>query len=124
MPTPDNSIDQLHNAGATTSGIIEMFIRDAHQHNIQQKCHDNKDYCQALYAALCNNIWTKMGYKLMVSWRYAAALVAILEDRGGDYMDWYCSGIGSPLLPEGNISPEILGDMIEMGWFPEVDNSR
>ena len=124
MPTPDNIIDQLHNSGATTSSIIEMFIRDVHQHGIQQKCHDDKDYCQALYAALCNNVWSKSGYKLMISWRYAGALVSTLQDRSGDYMDWYCSGMGPDGWPEGNISPEILEDMIEMGWFPEVDNSR
>lgn len=125
MSTSDNIIERLHNKGATTSSIIEMFVRDLYKHNIQQKCRDDRNYCQALYAALCNNIWSKHGYKLMVSWRYAAGLIAELEDRNGDYMDWYCSGIGGSLgVPEGNIMQEILEDMMEMGWFPEVDNSR
>jgi hypothetical protein len=48
--------------------------------------------------------------------------VADLQDKGGDYMDWYCSGIGakegdySNHVGEGNVTDEIRADLALLGW--------
>jgi hypothetical protein len=87
------------------------------------------DYAQNLYAALCNNSFQKQDVWLVLkdaywscSWRYAGGLVADLQDKGGDYMDWYCSGIGakegdySNYVGEGNVTDEIATDLALLGW--------
>ena len=85
------------------------------------------DYAQNLYAALCNNIFQKQDVWLVLkdahwscSWRYAGGLVADLQNKGGNYMDWYCSGIGdktdSNFVGEGNITDQILEDLTLLGW--------
>ena len=87
------------------------------------------DYAQNLYAALCNNSFQKQDVWLVLkdaywscSWRYAGGLVADLQDKGGDYMDWYCSGIGakegdySNYVGEGNVTDEIRADLALLGW--------
>ena len=54
-------------------------------------------------------------------------LVADLQDKGGDYMDWYCSGIGDGLgngdtdgtrnfVSEGTVTDEIAADLALLGW--------
>ena len=91
-------------------------------------------YAQNLYAALCNNTFQKQDVWLVLkdahwscSWRYAGGLVADLQDKGGDYMDWYCSGIGDGLgngdtdgtrnfVSEGNVTDEIAADLALLGW--------
>jgi hypothetical protein len=87
------------------------------------------DYAQNLYAALCNNTFQKQDVWLILkdaywscSWRYAGGLVADLRDAGEDYMDWYCSGIGtkegdySNYVSEGNVTEEIRADLALLGW--------
>ena len=87
------------------------------------------NYAQNLYAALCNNSFQKQDVWLVLkdaywscSWRYAGGLVADLQDKGGDYMDWYCSGIGakegdySNYVGEGNVTDEIAADLALLGW--------
>jgi hypothetical protein len=87
------------------------------------------DYAQNLYAALCNNSFQKQDVWLVLkdaywscSWRYAGGLVADLQDKGGDYMDWYCSGIGVKdgdyinHVGEGNVTDEIAADLALLGW--------
>ena len=87
------------------------------------------NYAQNLYAALCNNQFQKQDVWLVLkdaywscSWRYAGGLVADLQDKGGDYMDWYCSGIGakegdySKFIGEGNVTDEIAADLALLGW--------
>jgi hypothetical protein len=86
------------------------------------------DYAQNLYAALCNNTFQKQDVWLILkdaywscSWRYAGGIVADLQDKGGDYMDWYCSGIGektdSNFVGEGNVADEIRADLQQLGWI-------
>ena len=66
---------------------------------IVEKIKGDKTYAQHLYAAICNNDFTKNDvWPLLLqeiwscSWRYAGGVIA--DARGeGDYMDWYCSGI-------------------------------
>jgi hypothetical protein len=83
-------------------------------------------YAQNLYAALCNNSFQKQDVWLILkdahwscSWRYAGGLVADLQDRGGDYLDWYCSGIGdkdSGFVAEGTVTDEIAKDSALLAW--------
>ena len=85
------------------------------------------DYAQNLYAALCNNTFQKQDVWLVLkdaywscSWRYAGGIVADLQDRGGDYMNWYCSGIGdktdSNFVGEGMVTDQIRADLALLGW--------
>lgn len=87
------------------------------------------DYAQNLYAALCNNQFQKQDVWLVLkdaywscSWRYAGGMVADFQDRGGDYMDWYCSGIGEKTgdyinyVGEGHITDQIAADLALLGW--------
>ena len=87
----------------------------------------SENYAQNLYAALCNNQFQKQDVWLVLkdaywscSWRYAGGVVADLQDRGGDYMDWYCSGIGpkedTEFVGEGNVTDEIRADLAQLGW--------
>lgn len=103
---------------------------------IVEKIKTRKTYAQNVYAALCNVIWYKQTEFLPVlsgdnewscSWRWAGGFVAGLEDQGGDYMDWYCSGMGSGLsngdedgsknyVPESVVTEEIENDFLTLGW--------
>ena len=98
---------------------------------ILSKARASKSYAQNIYAALCNNDFQKLDVVSILteqtwgcSWRYAGGIVADMRQQG-DYIDWYCSGIGvesyikkAQYLPEGNISNEILEDFQKLGWVP------
>ena len=91
------------------------------------KAKSNKSYAQNIYAALCNMEWQKRdvwpilkGETWGCTWRYAGGLVAQLIEEG-DYMDWYCSGIGdndNGYVHEGVVSDEIEEDFLKLGWVP------
>ena len=60
------------------------------------------------------------------SWRGAGGIVADMLGKG-DYIDWYCSGMGEGLgngdpdhvkgyVPEGCITDEIRNDLQRLGW--------
>jgi hypothetical protein len=115
---------------------------------IVEKIRTNKAYAQNVYAALCNIIWYKTTEFLPVlsgknewscSWRWAGGFVAEIEDQGGDYMDWYCSGIKGSLSDEefsnltreeqeeylhiknnyqseGYVAGEVSEDFAKIGW--------
>ena len=69
------------------------------------------------------------------SWRSAGGIVAHMVEKG-DYIDWYCSGIGglnqeydnketneqwqqrTGYVPEGVITEEIEADLLKLGWVP------
>ena len=109
---------------------------------IVAKVRASKIYAQNLYAALCNNEWYERDVWQMLlnrrwscSWRSAGGIVADIEDRGGDYLDWYCSGMttGHPSDPpeseltagyvsESVITEEIGQDLARLGWYPVIEN--
>lgn len=109
---------------------------------ILAKARASEAYAQNIYAALCNNDFTKLDVvpiltekKWSCSWRYAGGIVADMRQEG-DYIDWYCSGIGGQVadheseetteqwrartgfMPEGMITKEIREDFQKLGWVP------
>ncbi len=96
-------------------------------------------YAQNLYAAMCNMRWQYLGTEWALtagdlaalaladvwscSWRYSGGIVAELQGQG-DYMSWYCSGIGFGVgqklgyVSEGTVTDEIRTDLAGLGWHP------
>jgi hypothetical protein len=112
---------------------------------IVEKCKTDY-YAQNLYAALCNNdfikneVWPLLTDKTWhCSWRYAGGIIAHIQEKG-DYIDWYCSGIGNEVtdeeynemskesqerylytktkyVNEGHVTDEIREDLFKLGWI-------
>lgn len=95
---------------------------------IVEKCKKSETYSQNLYTALCNNEFKKINNNLLktfeninfwsCSWRHAGGIVADLNENG-DYIDWYCSGIGGQegFFGEGFVTDEIKEDLKKLGWI-------
>ena len=104
-------------------------------------------YAQNLYAAMCNNDFTKNDVwpiltekRWSCSWRHAGGIIADMQGKG-DYIDWYCSGIrdakildddefraltkeqqesyiqGKKFVPESCVTDEIRKDLLKLGWI-------
>jgi hypothetical protein len=96
---------------------------------------NNENYAQNLYAALCNNNFTKNDVwpilkekRWSCSWRYAGGIIARMTEKG-DYMDWYCTGIFDNntiigTVPEGEITEEIHNDLLKLGWIVTTENKN
>lgn len=104
---------------------------------ILDKVRSSDRYAQNLYAALCNMSWQRLDVMPILqdqlwgcSWRYAGGIIADMREQG-DYIDWYCSGIGSAeegfglghasgegYVPEGHVTEEIESDLKRLGWQP------
>ena len=91
-------------------------------------------YAQNLYAAICNNnfiqcddTWNILTENYWhASWRSAGGIIADMRETG-DYMDWYCSGMGSNIpgqVSETIVTDEIRSDLLKLGWMvlPNPDN--
>ena len=109
---------------------------------ICEKARASDAYAQNLYAAMCNNDFIKLEVVPILrqdpdkdywsaSWRSAGGIVANMRQQG-DYIDWYCSGIGDGLgngdvdgtkgyVPEGKITEEIKMDLQRLGWVAAPD---
>jgi hypothetical protein len=106
------------------------------------KVKESDNYAQNLYAAMCNMDWQSRefwqelkGETWSCSWRHAGGIIADMREQG-DYIDWYCSGIGNEELgngldgtipdvtdgrdyvPEGTVTEEIELDLNRLGWRP------
>ena len=106
------------------------------------KVKASENYAQNLYAAMCNmdwqsrEFWQEMkGETWSCSWRHAGGIIADMREEG-DYIDWYCSGIGNAehgngldgtipditdgrnYVPEGVVTEEIEIDLNQLGWRP------
>ena len=103
----------------------------------------SENYAQNLYAAMCNMEWQKREFwpelaeeRWSCSWRSAGGIIADMREEG-DYIDWYCSGIGTKeagygldgfaattdsdgrdFVPEGTVTEEIELDLNKLGWRP------
>ncbi len=109
---------------------------------ILEKVRSSESYAQNLYAALCNMEWRKRELwqelkeeNWSCSWRYAGGIVADMRQEG-DYIDWYCSGMGglnreydseetneqwqkrTGYVPESVVTEEIEQDLNRLGWTP------
>ena len=102
---------------------------------ICEKVRASDAYAQNLYAAMCNmqfqqnEVWpTLADERWSCSWRHAGGIIADMREQG-DYIDWYCSGIGGGLgngdedgnkgyVPEGTVTEEIRRDLFMLGWIP------
>jgi hypothetical protein len=113
---------------------------------IIEKCRSREEYAQNLYAAMCNRDFQKIDVMPILkdqtwscTWRYAGGVVADLCGQG-DYIDWYCSGIGGGdlsdderakmtaesiarcewmeehFVSEGQVTDEIREDLEHLGW--------
>jgi hypothetical protein len=99
------------------------------------KVRASDTYAQNLYAAMCNMQFIKLdvlpilkNQRWSASWRHSGGIVADMRQEG-DYIDWYCSGIGDGLgngdedgskeyVPEGHVTEEIETDLKKLGWLP------
>lgn len=101
---------------------------------ILEKVRASDTYAQNLYAAMCNKEFIKLDVmpilkdqRWSASWRHAGGIVADMRQQG-DYIDWYCSGIGGGLsgdegkksgyVGEGVVTDEITKDLKRLGWLP------
>lgn len=93
---------------------------------ILEKVRNNETYAQNLYAAMCNTDFVKnelwpviQDKRWSCSWRYAGGIIADMRQEG-DYIDWYCSGIGSDTMGyvgEGYVTEEVRKDFLKLGWI-------
>lgn len=94
---------------------------------ILDKVRNSEVYAQNLYAAMCNNDFTKREMwpllkeqKWSCSWRYAGGIIADMRQQG-DYIDYYCSGIrdnyDGGYVAESVVTEEIEKDLYELGWI-------
>ncbi len=100
---------------------------------ILEKVRKSESYAQNLYAAMCNtefvknDVWPKLkDERWGCSWRYAGGIIADMLQKG-DYVDWYCSGIGSNkngYVGEGYVTDEIREDLLKLGWVVIDDEQR
>ena len=89
---------------------------------IVDKIRNDDSYAQNLYAALCNNqfqkseIWPILKDEVWsCSWRYAGGVIADIREQG-DYMDWYCSGMGGLATYDAEENKEFMS---KMNYVPE-----
>ena len=114
---------------------------------IIDKVKSSEVYAQNLYAAMCNNDFTKNDVwpiltekRWSCSWRHAGGIIADMQEKG-DYIDWYCSGIrdskildddefraltkeqqehyiqSKKFVPESCVTVEIREDLLKLGWI-------
>jgi hypothetical protein len=93
---------------------------------ICNKVQASNNYAQNLYAAMCNMQFQKLdtwpilkNQRWSCSWRHSGGIIADMLGKG-DYIDWYCSGIGpgddSGYVAEGVVTDEIRKDLQDLGW--------
>ena len=110
---------------------------------ILKKVRASESYAQNLYAAICNNDFQKLDIipilkdqRWCASWRSAGGIIADMREEG-DYIDWYCSGIGNDnagygldhrrangYVPESYVTDEIREDLKKLGWIVVDQNDE
>jgi len=131
---PENQVNNLEYDLRTTDWILE-------------KVRNSEDYAQNLYAAMCNNEFQKNDVwpilkeeRWCCTWRSAGGIIANMRQEG-DYIDWYCSGIGSKekgwgldgripnsdedhrtYVGESVVTDEIREDLFKLGWIEKTQD--
>lgn len=92
---------------------------------ICNKAKANRVYAQNLYAAMCNNEFQKLDVMPILrdqrwscSWRHAGGVIADMLGTG-DYIEWYCSGMGDSIsdkVGEGIVTDQVRADLKILGW--------
>jgi hypothetical protein len=113
---------------------------------ILEKVRTSESYAQNLYAAICNNEFQKRDLWPILkeetwgcTWRYAGGIIADMRQEG-DYIDWYCSGMGGlatydaeegdahmaklKFVPEKTVTEEISEDLFKLGWLVIDDDKE
>lgn len=116
---------------------------------ILEKVRGDDRYAQNLYAAICNNDFQKRDLWPILkeetwsaSWRYAGGIIADMRQQG-DYIDWYCSGMGglaggwakdeetfnewaarTGFVSESVVTEEIRDDLFKLGWLVVDDKDN
>jgi hypothetical protein len=142
---PDPSIIRMYESWAKDDKYENRPINDLEYDLrttdwILEKARTRDEYAQHIYAALCNMRWQKLDVMPILkdeywscSWRSAGGIVANMREQG-DYMDWYCSGMGGvatydlkegdeymarmKYVPEATVTEEIKEDLNKLGWVP------
>ncbi len=145
---PDPSIVQMYESWAKDGEYknrpendLEYDLRTTEW--ILAKARSSDSYAQNIYAALSNMRWQKLDTFPILkdeywscSWRSAGGIVADMLQKG-DYIDWYCSGMGglsgdwdkdsesfeewqarTNYVPEATVTEEIRADFQKLGWIP------
>lgn len=130
---------------------MEYDLRTSQE--LVDKVRSDDVYAQNLYAAMCNNefirndVWPLLkGETWSCSWRSAGGIVADMKGAG-DYIDYYCSGIGNGddltdeqfnqldyeakeyyinskrFVNESVITDEVREDLLKIGWIQAQDNN-
>lgn len=122
---------------------LELDLKNSSE--ILAKCKASDAYTQNVYAALCNTQWQKhelfpliKGYLWNCTWRRAGRIASELRGEG-DYMDYYCSGMGGfelsydveqaaawmtehQYIAEALITDEVRADLAGLDWHPVSDD--
>jgi hypothetical protein len=124
-------IDELEATDEWKKDNMEYDLRSTQW--IIDKVKSSDVYAQNLYAAMCNNEFTKNDVipiltekKWSCSWRHAGGIIADMQEKG-DYINWYCSGIRgdevdtdpitSKYVSETTVTDEIRSDLLILGWI-------
>ncbi len=130
---------------------MEYDLRTSQE--LVDKVRSDDVYAQNLYAAMCNNefirndVWPLLkGETWSCSWRSSGGIVADMKGQG-DYIDYYCSGIGNGdeltdeqfnqldyeakeyyinskrFVNESVITDEVREDLFKIGWIQAPDNN-
>jgi hypothetical protein len=145
---PDPSIIEMYESWASDDvyenrpeADLEFDLRTCDW--ILAKARASESYAQNIYASMCNIRWQRLQVLPILkdqfwsaSWRSAGGIVADMLQQG-DYIDWYCSGMGglsgdwdkdsesfeewqsrTKYVPEGVVTEEIREDFQKLGWVP------
>lgn len=99
---------------------LEYDLRSSPE--ILSKARNSEVYSQNLYATLCNNRFFYGDKEWACTWRHAGGIIADMLQTG-DYIDWYCSGIGTDsdktpgYVGESFVTDEIRLDLMKLGWI-------
>lgn len=101
-----------------------------------EKVRASDTYAQNLYAAMCNNEFQRnevitilTDKRWSCSWRYAGGILADMTGHG-DYMDYYCSGIGPDdtdyqhHVGESVVTDEVRKDLFDLGWNVVINSDN